>query len=443
MTRITAFLSLGLLIWDAATVAAGDDAPNAVYDAADYMKLVANVENGAHYAVSAPESARIDVLHLYGNATERGFAQGRLLSEKILDFVNVGLPEFYKSEVDQIPLDKLPEWLQNAIKGLLKDAAPEAFHLALGYVLDQQKSFIGASKANVFDEIKGIAQGVCYNRTNCDADKLESTIQRINMLPELIQMQCSMMGAWGDAVPGKSLVQLRSLDFGGGPFANQSVFVVNHPTDSENSFAVVSFPAFVGAVTGFSDKISLSEKVDDVTGASRPKGTYKGQAVSFVIRDILQFADSKESAVSIAQAAQRTWSVWLGIGDYVSQKFVAMLYQMASALPYDDETLPSLTNQTRFKDVAYIDKHPQPSINPDMPSLVRQYYGNLTARNVATIFPRVMQSGDVHVTVTDFAKQEAYLATGLTDANGDYTRMACDSPFLKFDLQALWARPHK
>ena len=35
-----------------------------------------------------------------------------------------------------------------------------------------------------------------------------------------------------------------------------------------------------------------------------------------VIRDILQFSKTKEDAVAIAQKAKRTWSVWLGIGDY-------------------------------------------------------------------------------------------------------------------------------
>ena len=60
--------------------------------------------------------------------------------------------------------------------------------------------------------------------------------------------------------------------------------------------------------------------MDDVTGGKRPKGTYQGQAVSMVIRDILQFSTTKEEAVAIAQKAKRTWSVWLGIGDYKSQQ---------------------------------------------------------------------------------------------------------------------------
>ena len=69
--------------------------------------------------------------------------------------------------------------------------------------------------------------------------------------------------------------------------------------------------------------------------------------------------------------------VWLGIGDTTSNEFIAMLYDQEGATSYNDVTLPKLTNQTSFDSVAYIDKHPQPSTHPDMPALIKQYYGRL------------------------------------------------------------------
>mgnify|MGYP004054821373 CR=1 FL=1 len=62
-----------------------------------------------------------------------------------------------------------------------------------------------------------------------DKAKMLRTMYNVNMLPELVQMQCSMMGAWGAATPTGHLTQLRTLDFGEGPFANASVLVVHHP----------------------------------------------------------------------------------------------------------------------------------------------------------------------------------------------------------------------
>lgn len=419
-------------------------APNPIYHADSYMKILRLVEKGKRYEVSAPNNTTLSVVHLFGNASERGTAYGQLLSEELLDFFNNKMPQFYSQEVDKIPLQLLPAWLQKMIKGLLKSAAPKAFELALEYVYSTQKQYNRGGRANVWDEADGIIEGACFVQkkkgASCDVAALKTKIRHVNMLPELIRMQCSMMGAWGSATPDTKLVQLRSLDFGGGPFANSNILVVHHPTESKIPFATLSFPGFVGVVTGFSEKIGQSEKVDDVTGGARPKGSYKGQAVAFVIRDMLQFAETKEEAVAIAQGAHRTWSVWLGVGDYASQAFDAILYDKASVTAFSDTSLPTRTNQTYFKDVAYIDKHPQPSLHSDMPALVKRFYGNISAENVAQYFPRLMGSGDVHVAVYDFARKKALIATGITDATGQtFTRKASDAPFLSFDMQELWS----
>eukprot|EP00947_MAST-08B_sp_MAST-8B-sp1_P001492 g1492.t1 len=318
-----AFLVAALLLGLSAA-----DTPNPVYSASSYMAKLRSGSNGTLYKVSGPSATDLNVLHVYGDARARGLAQGRLLSAEVLEFVETALPAFYKSEAAQIPLDKLPAWLAKAIKALAEAAAPKAFDLALGWVLSQQKDLIAASPAKVFDEIQGMAEGVCAaqreraastasssSSSSCDAASLAKTLEKVNMLPELLQMQCSMMGAWGKAVPGGRLVQLRSLDFGGGPFANRSVLVVHHPPSPAHGFASLGFPGFVGAVTGVSQALALSEKVDDVTGGPRPPGSYKGQAVSMVLRDFLQFATSPADAVAIARRAKRTWSVWLGVGD--------------------------------------------------------------------------------------------------------------------------------
>ena len=425
--------------------------PNLIYDASKYSTKLKTTKNGVLYQVNAPDTAPLKVMHLYGNAYDRGVAHGQLLSDDLVKFMTTDLEAYFLQECGQIPVDKLPKWLGKAITKLCHDAAPTAFDLALGYVFDQQKKYINASKTNAMEEMQGIAAGICTpvgpNATipsMCsDKKKLLQKVYNVNMLPELVQMQCSMMGAWGGATPDSKLTQLRTLDFGGGPFADRSILVVHHPTDTSIPFAALSFPAFVGVVTGFSKNIAQSEKVDDVTDGSRPKGSYDGQAVALVIRDMVQLSTTKEDAVAIAQKAKRTWSVWLGIGDTTSNEFIAMLYDQEGATSYNDVTLPKLTNQTSFDSVAYIDKHPQPSTHPDMPALIKQYYGNLSAVNVAQNIPRGMQSGDVHVAVYDFSNKQVYFATGTTDGpTGAYTRLACNSPYLRFDTERLWSEPN-
>ena len=177
------------------------------------------VENGTLYELNVEENP-FRVLHVFGGAYDRGYAYGSLMADDLLSFIDVDLPQFYKSEVDQIPLDDLPEWLQDIIKDPLKFAAPEVFNLALAYVYDRQKEHIASSPANVWEETDGIVDGMCSVK-KCDAEKYKKKIRHVNMLPELIRMQCSMMGAYGEATPSdEKLVQLRTLDFGTGPFAN-------------------------------------------------------------------------------------------------------------------------------------------------------------------------------------------------------------------------------
>ena len=288
--------------------------PNKIYDADAYTKKIASSTNGVLYEVTVPDTAAFRVMHLYGSAYERGFAHGQLLSNDLVQFVTTDLNSYYLQECDEIPVSKLPKWLAGAITKLCKDAAPTAFNLALGWVWDQQKDYINASKTNVVEEMTGIADGICtpkldQNATTpslcSDKKKLLQVIYHVNMLPELVQMQCSMMGAWGDATPNGKLTQLRTLDFGGGPFADRTMLMVNHPTDSSIPFATLSFPGFVGVVTGFSKNLAQSEKVDDVTGGRRPKGSYDGQAVAMVIRDMVQLSETKEDAIAIAKAAKK------------------------------------------------------------------------------------------------------------------------------------------
>jgi len=376
---------------------------------------------------------------VFGTAFQRGYAHGLLLSDIILDFVNTKLPDFLKGQVDRLPLSKLPDWLQKIVKEQLEKNVWQAFNTVCEWVYSQESEYINASLINFTEEVTGLAQGVCFNRTKaaCDPDSFSKELIALNMFPELIRMQCSMLSAWGDSTPDGCATQLRTLDFGTGPFANATFLIVHHP-DQGFPFAEVGFPAFVGAVTGFSPHIGLSQKVDDVTDSHKPYGSYNGKPDAIVIREILQFATSKEAAVQIAQKAKRTWGIWLGFGDFQSQRFLTTLYDQLEVIPYDDVTLPFATSQPFIKEVAYVDKHPQPSSAPELPALIKQMYGNMSALNVAQNIPRLTQSGDVHIAVYDFGKQEVYVSRGLTNATGDFIQYAYEAPFLRWNMSSLW-----
>ena len=60
-----------------------------------------------------------------------------------------------------------------------------------------------------------------------------------------------------------------------------------------------------------------------------------------MIREMVELSRTKEQAHEIAARSNRTWGVWLGVGDS-SQEFLAMEYMHASALSYDDSSLPGV-----------------------------------------------------------------------------------------------------
>jgi len=167
--------------------------PNQIYDASTYSKKIISTKNGVLYEVNAPDTAPLKVMHLYGDAYERGVAHGSLLSDELVQFMTTDLQSYFLQECDQIPVDKLPKWLAAAIVKLCQDAAPTAFDLALGWVWDQQVKYINASKTNVVEEMQGIAAGICTPaRINAtvpslctNPKKLLKTIYNVNMLPEV------------------------------------------------------------------------------------------------------------------------------------------------------------------------------------------------------------------------------------------------------------------
>jgi hypothetical protein len=84
------------------------------------------------------------------------------------------------------------------------------------------------------DELKGLADG-------SGMDYME--VVRLHMIPEVIQAQCSMFGAWGPAIANTSgsLYQLRALDWSvNGPFQQFPTFIVYHP-DQGHPFSILSW----------------------------------------------------------------------------------------------------------------------------------------------------------------------------------------------------------
>lgn len=391
---------------------------------------------------------------------DRGYAHGYLLAKEIVEFSGPKLDAFYVQMVmDLFDPTAFPEPIQEILKVIQikgAKAAPEAFNKALEYVWNEEESF---QPEALKKEMEGIAFGMCASpfmimetKQPCDPEQWKLKIYHVNMLPELIRMACTAYGAWDTAsAPGSGLIQLRALDFGSGPFANYTI-LQNHRVTNGNSFVSISFPAMVGVVTGVSQSgIGLSEKVwmtyDKI---SIQPGSYEGEADIFVLRDILEQSRTRQEAEEYLINANRTWAIWAGIGDYKSQVFDLVGYKQDSVEVWTDVTAPIQTGMPYMANLAYVDKHPQPSndgATGTLPTALTDFYGNIDLET-SKVITQFHQTGDLHIASYDFTAGTMNVAIGRINAKGDYMPeggadssvwKAYNRPYLKFTLADLWA----
>ena len=397
-------------------------------------------------------------LDLVGTPQERGFAHGALIAKDIEEFTTKHLNQYLRQMIDDIDISGLPEPVQKILKPLEKVGkafAPALAHKAMKWVWDREEDNI---TQDIKDEIDAVAAGMCsVLGEKCDTAKWANTLKEVNMLPELIRMSCTAFGAWGPArnadADGK-LLQLRALDFGGGPFASHTVVQVHrgNPANPDNAFVSVAFPGFVGVITGVSQSgIGISEKVwMTYDKSSLQPGNYKGEPDTFVLRNTLEYSKTKEEAVAYMQEAKRTWAMWIGVGDYNSQQLDLVGYKEDSAIAYNDKTMPTMNGQPFINAVAYVDKHPQPSHdgpNGTLPTALNFFNGNISPVTTKQII-QAHETGDLHAAAYDFGTKDMFLTIGKTNAKGDYCPeecpdnkvwMAYNRPWTHFSMEDLWA----
>jgi len=342
------------------TVAQDFPAPSATFEASTYTKWQKKYESSKKALIDveftdvngSPDYIKMTRIDLVGNAAERGYAHGYLLANEIFHFFK-DLDVLYMQMIMSIDVSRFPENVQkilNALKAKGAANAPQFFNTAYKYIYESESKYF---PQYLVDEMNGIGEGICaFLGHECqgdhDVEHWKNQVKYFNMFPELIKMTCTAIGAWGKAVKNQSgLLQVRALDFGSGPWSNNTiVYVYKDNTDASfNSFVAVSFPGFVGAITGMSDKgIAISEKVWMINNPNPDDdglqpGSYDGEADCFVLRDILQHAKNRKEAEDYLQSVKRTWGIWMGVGDYESQQFDLVGYAPVLITSVDTVTL--------------------------------------------------------------------------------------------------------
>jgi hypothetical protein len=170
--------------------------------------------------------AGLKVLRVWGTPRERGYAHGMLLAK---EFAAVALPEF------DARFARRPALLRQA-----RDAVKRLIE----YPDDVQQ------------ELEGLWQGLVDSKVDLAFADLDRTFDFTdllvaNALDVFGLMGCSSFTVWGDQVDGGGVLTARNFDWPvTGEHTQQHTIVVVHHFDAGRAVAAVTWPGYVGAVTG-------------------------------------------------------------------------------------------------------------------------------------------------------------------------------------------------
>ncbi len=228
------------------------------------------------------------VLHVKGQPYEMGYQQGALLRDDIRENIRF----LFEVKAKDVSVE---------VKGV-KLLDPRR---VIQGIVAQQRKYI---PERFFEEMRGIADGAGVNVQD---------VVIANFIPELFH--CSGFAISGRATKDGTLYHGRVLDYGcDWRLQEHAVLTVAEPR-GRVPFVNVTYAGFVGSVTGMNaERISIGEM------GGRGLGHWDGVPMAFLVRMVLEEADSLNAAIDIFRRNQRTCEYYFVIADGNTGKAVGM-----------------------------------------------------------------------------------------------------------------------
>jgi len=383
----------------------GDPNQYSIIDFSGSSALVGTVLNGKLFNVTVPmdggkTTSHFAVAHIYGDAKQRGAALGLLIKNyfggaELLD----RLWAYFRKQVTDLIPGIVPKFLSDLIAEIGLDAA-------LGVTYEITKKY---TNPEYYEELEAVADAasIDYKR-----------LRDIHQIAGLTQGDCSMFGAWGEALADKDgTLQLRALDWDmGDEIVDNPLVLVFHTPNS--TYVTVGLAGLMGALTGVSDKqLGISE-----IGVSFPDKTFGkesrvGIPFLWLLRDILHADTTLHDSISRLENAHRTCDLILGVGDGKKgagggKNFRSFQYSYSNLTVIDDSNLlPKADWHKPIKNVVY---HGMDWICPGdsqaMYNQISKHWGNLSAEIAIKDVSAVETSGSNHVAYYDLNRMTMWVS---------------------------------
>lgn len=235
------------------------------------------------------------------------------------------------------------------------------------------------------------------------------------MIPELTQAACTIVGAWKNSTKNNRLLQLRALDWSSDAPVNQfpSIVIYNSTEPGSKIFANIGFAGLIGSITGISKiGISVGEKVwipryKDIV--PYPEITYIGTPWTFVLRDLVQFANNMSEVIQTLSDTRRTMRIHLGVSSLPDNDFRGFNYASNILQNFDDKNYTDYgPNHPQLDGVFYYDKTIQPTNNACVGQILSANWGNITPATLYREVSGFSYTGDTQMVTFDLQSREIW-----------------------------------
>jgi len=341
------------------------------------LQKMAETDHG-QLSIAGEGEDKIMVLKLWGTPFEMGLAHGQLLKKE----VNTHLPNLIRlmSEKSGQPVSVLDD------------------------VYQATNSYI---PAYYIEELKGLAEGSGLSFQD---------VVRANLIGEASEWHCSLFGAWGKATAADGhLYQLRALDFEVKANIQRYPLIVVYFPEKGHPFANITWSGVVGCISGVSSaRLAISEIGDDY---DKDHDTFGGIPFMFLLRDILQFDQNLDQAITRIKNAPRTTSLLYGVGDGKFGQLRGFQTSHTLCNVYDPDNLEPLTaTHKRIEDIVYWGMSWNvPAYDGPLHDKLTEHYGNINAEvTINDILPSV-KTGNLQTVVYDLTDMKIWVANARAD----------------------------